>query len=211
MNESKQEITVIMVVHDQAQELEQNLPQFMTIAEDIGCRVIVVDHASTDETPDVLKRMKEYHPTLYTTFLPLSPDMKLNKMRAGYALGIKASKANYIVLADINRPPLSAAWIEGMVADGEPVAMVFCHPKNGKLTFMAMQTVEEAAPYIRKAERKSGQGHKGEMMKLKRGIYDALAVRRECVFDVLKYFGEDVKGLQLAALRMSIFMKHLFL
>ena len=210
MNERKKDISIIMVVHDQAQALEQNLPQFMAVAQEMGCEVIVVDYSSSDDTPDVLKRMKLDYPTLYTTFLPQSPDMKQSKVRAGYALGIKASHGNCIILADINRPPLSAAWLEGLVADGGPVAMVFSHPKNGKLTFRTMMTPEEASPYIRKAERKTGQGHKGKKMKMKRGKYDAVAVSKDCVYDVLKYYGEDMTGLQLAGLRMRIFMNNLF-
>ena len=47
-----------MAVQDQAHDLEQNLPIFLTQQGEADYEVIVVNDSSTDETTDVLKRMK---------------------------------------------------------------------------------------------------------------------------------------------------------
>lgn len=62
--------SIVIGVHDQAEEIEQNLPSLLTQQFEGGYEVIVVDESSTDETVDVLKRLKSNHPHLYTTFLP---------------------------------------------------------------------------------------------------------------------------------------------
>ena len=59
-----------MAVHDNAQELERNLPAFLTQDYAPGYEIIIVDESSTDETEDVLKRFKHQHNNLYTTFIP---------------------------------------------------------------------------------------------------------------------------------------------
>ena len=55
-------IAVVMAVNDQAQELEEHLEKFLNLPFNGHYRVIVVDEASTDDTSDVLKRMKAAHP-----------------------------------------------------------------------------------------------------------------------------------------------------
>ena len=63
-------MSVVIVVHDQSESIENNLPAFLTIAHAVNCEVIVVENTSTDNTTDVLKRMKADYDNLYTTYLP---------------------------------------------------------------------------------------------------------------------------------------------
>ena len=59
MNTSKQGFSIIMTVYDQAHELKENLPAYLTQAYESGYEVIVVDETSTDDTPDILKLYKQ--------------------------------------------------------------------------------------------------------------------------------------------------------
>ena len=69
----QKKFSIIIAVHDLAGMLEANLPAFLTVAREANAEVIVVDDMSTDDTPDVLKRMKvENSDVLYSTFLPRS-------------------------------------------------------------------------------------------------------------------------------------------
>ena len=90
-------VSVLITVHDQAQEIREKLPAYLTQNYDSGYEVIVIDETSTDETPDVLKILREEYPKLHTTFLP-----KSNKRRK-YALsiGVKASGSEYIIISNI--------------------------------------------------------------------------------------------------------------
>ena len=210
MNDKKNIISIIIVVHDQGYLLEQNLRQFISVAQETEAELIVVDDASTDDTSDILKQMKEECPLLYSTFLPHSLVMNHNHQKLAYAIGIKAAHGDYIVLADIGRPPLSVEWLEGLANPEAEVALVYTSRKADSMIHQSMTSLEEARPYLLHAERKTGNGHKGRWFKFRRGIYDAVSVRKERAFDAIQYFDQHIPANQLMALRMSIFMKNLF-
>ena len=52
-------VSVLITVHDQAQKIREKLPAYLTQNYDSGYEVIVIDETSTDETPDVLKILRE--------------------------------------------------------------------------------------------------------------------------------------------------------
>ena len=104
--ENNNTFSIILAVHNEADKIEQNLPAFLETATEAGAQVIVVDDMSSDDTPDVLTRMKIEHPdVLYTTFLPESVIINPSRMRLAFSIGAKAAKTPYIILASIERPP----------------------------------------------------------------------------------------------------------
>ena len=90
MNKDKRSFSVIMPVCDQAVELEQNLPAFLTQEYEPGYEVIVVDENSTDNTEDVLKLLKQDYPHLYSTFLP-KPHMQTLRPSTTYSTTMQPS------------------------------------------------------------------------------------------------------------------------
>ena len=89
MTSERPKISVIMAVQDQAHDLELNLPIFLTQQGEADYEVIVVNDSSTDETTDVLKRMKAEYPHLYTTFLPSSIVPYPSRLRLALTIGAK--------------------------------------------------------------------------------------------------------------------------
>lgn len=203
-----------MVVHDEDTILEQNLPVFLSQPSETCYEVIVVDDASSDQTPDVLKNLKERHPYLHTTFFPKSV---LNPSRTQLALyiGIKAAHSDCIVIADIKRPPTSPAWIDGLARElsngSTEVAMVYSDRKHTEQVYLqSFGQLEDAEAFLLKAERRSGKGHQGSRLKRKRGIYDAIAICRTRIFDAVRLYDHTVKGSKLLGLRMSVLWKNTF-
>jgi len=208
MNNEKITLSVVMTVHDEATLLDQNLPLFLTQSCDTDYEVIVVDDASADETPDVLKRMKSRFPQLYTTFIPHSVPNPCRK-RLALTIGAKAAKNDWVVLADIKRPPSNENTYQALMSQAaeqqEGVLTLYGRKKNGGETkCQCWQELNEASPLLTKAERRSGQGHNGRGMKLWRGLYDAVAVRRREIHDVLKFYDQKVTGTHLLPLRMKV-------
>jgi glycosyltransferase involved in cell wall biosynthesis len=197
-------ISVVITVHDQADVLEQNLPAFLTLPYEGSYEVIVVDDMSTDETPDVLKRLKAEYPKLYSTFLPASVVVNPSRKRLALSVGAKAAHHDYIVLADIRRQPVSADWLAGL-ADGE-AALVFCNRKRDKVTHVVATELEDLSRIILKAERHSFRDYWGKWFRKQRGLYDAVGVRKEHVFDAIRLYDQRIRGLRLLGLRLRVWL-----
>jgi len=202
-----------MTVHDQADILEKNLPLFLNTNGGIPYELIVVDDSSTDDTPDVLKRFKADYPQLYTTFLPLSNVPYPSRTRLGLSLGAKATHSEWIVIADITRPPQTEEWLSTMASsidNGNELVLFYI---NKTQVIQSFETVEEAEPIIRKAERKSKRqrGHTGRMLFYRRGLYNVMMVKRTRIHDVIKYFDNKIGIKELMELRADILWNNLFL
>ena len=202
--EQKRPISIVMTVHDQAELLEQNLPAFLTLTYEGQYEVIVVDDMSTDETPDVLKRIKAEYPRLYSTFLPSSVIVNPSRKRLALSVGAKAAHYDYIVLADIRRTPINTDWLAGL-ADGE-ASLVFCNRKRDSVTHVVATELKDLQYIILKAERRSFKEYWSRWFRKQRGLYDAIGVRTEHVFDAIMLFDQKIRGFRLLGLRLRVWL-----
>ena len=203
-------ISIVIAVHDRATELEQNLPLFLQLQQLGVGEVVVVDDASTDDTPDVLKRLKAQYDGLYTTFLPDSGHNP-SRLRLALTIGVKATRGDWIVLCDIHRPPMTADWLAPLSeADGELV-LIYNNRKTPEAPghYQYFDHLEQAVRLLTKAERHSGRGHRGRWFKDWRGHYDALAVRRERVFDAIMNYDRPLRGGRLMVWQLAVLISNL--
>ncbi len=200
---------MVIVVHDQAEALERNLPQFLTVASAAQGEVIVVDDSSADDTPNVLKLLKESNAHLYTTFLPKSVPNR-SRLQLALNIGVKAALSDRIVFADITRPPLVSEWLTGLTEG--TVTAVYCRLKHGtpQVTHQLFDDMEEAANTLLKAERRDGDGHRGRWFRMRRGMYDAIAVNKALTLDAIKLFDQRLTVGKKMQLGMSVFFKNMF-
>ena len=203
--------SIVMAVHDQGFSLEQNLHRFLNMESEADYEVIVVDDSSTDDTPDVLMRLKADYPRLYTTFLPRSVVFNPSRQQLALTIGAKAAKFDRIILADIHRPPSSEGWLAALAeATNEAVLIYSRRKEEAPLRFQQWDELDSASPLIRKAERRSGRGHQGRWLKFSRGLYDALVVDCSLVHDAIHLFDQQPGASTLWGLRLSTYWKNLF-
>ncbi len=211
MTSERIQFSVIIAVHDQSRQLESNLPKFFSSQSDIDYEVIVVNDSSTDDTPDVLTRMKCEFSNLYTTFLPISDVPIPSRLRLALTIGVKAAHGKWIVLADISRPPINENWLMSLSANLDSSAEVILGYDNKTNVVQSFDSLEEASPFLCKAERKSGHGHNGRFFQFQRGHYNIMMVKKECVHDALKLFDQTISLGQLAGLRLKVLFNNLFI
>ena len=209
MTKGECRFSVIMAVYENAHELEESLPVFLTQAYEPGYEVIVVDESSTDNTENVLKLFKQEHKLLYSTFLP-KPDRNITRRRLALSIGVKASGNEWVIFTDINAAPPSEEWLKELTEfiDGSSKVMLGYFRKKGT-QLQIFDEIWEAGKIIRKAERKRADGHEGKRLKYLRGKYDFIVVKREYAHDVLKFFEQDISLFHLLGLRLSIMCHNL--
>ena len=105
-------VSVIVVLQDNFQYLEEALPQLLN-QDYPDFEVVVVDLASEEEFSDALLKLRERYPHLATTRIehdlrfPVSYKMVLN-------VGIKAARFERVVITSANACPVSNRWLSLM-------------------------------------------------------------------------------------------------
>jgi hypothetical protein len=125
-------------------------------------------------------------------------------------IGAKAALSSRIVFADITRPPLVNEWLTGL-AEGT-VTVVYCRLKHGtpQVLHQLFDDIEEASNVVLKAERRGGGGHRGRWFRMRRGMYDAIAVNKEQIVDAIKLFDQRLTAGRKMKLGVGVFFKNLF-
>jgi len=213
MNRKNATLSVIMVVHDDGDIIARNLPAFLTQQCDVPYEVIVIDDASTDNTPDVLTSLKEQYPNLYTTFTPKSPN--IFRKRMALSIGLKAAHHDWIVLADIKRPPLTETMLQTLsevIGNTYDNIIMLYHGKKAEspLRCQTWEQLADASALLRKAGRRTGRGHRGGWQMARRGVYDVVAMPRDTAQSALQYYDHDIHGRHLWGLRLRVLLKTLF-
>ncbi len=106
-------ISVVLYAHDNARDLERHLPAVLTQDYPADYEVIVVESKGEDDTDDVLKKLKQEHSNLYTTFVPDSARY-MSRPKLAITLGVKAAKHGWILLTDPVFHPQSDQWLKAM-------------------------------------------------------------------------------------------------
>jgi len=210
MNINKQAISVIMTAHNQADELKENLPLFLTQVYEPGYEVIVVDESSTDNTSDILKLYSQDYPALYTTFLPKQNIHSMHRKMA-FNIGLKASKNKWVILNSIYDKPRLDTELQ-MIADAldEDAEITLGYISKKGIRLQSFTSCEDARDHLLKAERKLHHIYSRRFMNYIWGRYNFIVIRKDISFDILKYFEQKLSPFNLLGIRLSILFTNLF-
>ena len=113
-------LTVILTPHEEAEKLEQHLPDILQQDYPAGYQVIVVTEFGAHDTLDVLKRFKHSMETepdaypnvsLYVTYIPNS-SRYMSRKRLAMTLGVKAAQTQWVVFIEPDSTPSSRQWLQ---------------------------------------------------------------------------------------------------
>lgn len=105
-------ISVIICAREESENLRRNL-SFVLEQDYPQFEVIVINDGNTDESEDYLTILEEKYPHLYHSFVPDS-SRYLSRKKLAVALGIKASKYDWMVFTNANCMPQSNQWLRLM-------------------------------------------------------------------------------------------------
>ena len=199
-----------MTVYDQAPELQENLPLFLTQEYEPGYEVIVVDETSTDDTSDVLKLLKNDYPNLYTTFLP-KPNRLVVRKKMAFSIGIKASKNDWLIMTKIHNKPAAPDILKAIAETTDEDTQLTLGYRNKKgIQLQSFYDYNDARDHIMKAERRLRKIRDYKRMHYAWGRYDFIIIRKDLAHDLLKFFEEKISAPALFGMRFRIFWKNLF-
>ena len=198
-----------MTIYNQAHDLEEGLPAFLKQEYEPGYEVIVVDESSTDETPDVLKLLKNEYKHLYSTFLP-KPSAQTFRRKLALNIGIKASHHEYIIMANVNNPPADTDVFKAIaeVLD-QKAELTLGYVTKKHIRLQPFDTVAEAEGHIRRLERKLKKVRERKYGNYIWGRYDFIIVRKDCTIELLKLFEQKISPTKLFGIRLGILWENL--
>ena len=198
-----------MTIYNQAHDLEEGLPAFLKQEYEPGYEVIVVDESSTDETPDVLKLLKNEYKHLYSTFLP-KPSAQTFRRKLALNIGIKASHHEYIIMANVNNPPADTDVFKAIaeVLD-QKAELTLGYVTKKHIRLQPFDTVAEAGGHIRRLERKLKKVRERKYGNYIWGRYDFIIVRKDCTIELLKLFEQKISPTKLFGIRLGILWENL--
>ena len=200
--------SVIMTVYNQAQELEEQLPAYLKQTYEPGYEVIVVDESSTDETPDVLKLLKNEYPHLYSTFLP-KPNRHIVRRKQAFNVGLKAAKNEWIMITKLSSYHLAEDVLQAIskVAADNPLTLGY-HLKKG-IRLQPFYNVDDAHKHILRLERRLKKIREFKRGNYAWGRYDFIIIKKELAYELLSHFEQSVSATRLFGIRLSILWKNL--
>lgn len=165
-------MSIVVACHDNAYELEHNLPALLG-QQYPDFEVIVVDESSTDETDDVLKKFKAQYPNLYTTFIPQSSHY-LSRRKLALTVGVKAAKNEWVVFVDANEKPVDDQWLSNMascIGEDKDIVMGYANYSEEAGSYYRYVQLIEAYRNMRKARRSIAYASGGCTVAMRRSLF----------------------------------------
>lgn len=103
-------LSVVVLSHDNAQELKQSIESFLSQDYPAGFEVIIVADKSDSETEDVVK-IHSANNNLYATYIPTTARY-LSRKKLAVTLGVKAAHNDWVVITDAYCYPDSQDWLK---------------------------------------------------------------------------------------------------
>jgi glycosyltransferase involved in cell wall biosynthesis len=105
-------VSLVIYARNEAKNLEKYLPDILEQA--YPCyEVVVVDDCSSDDTENLLKRIRSQYKHLYSTYVP--PDSRnAARKKLALTLGIKAAHYDSLLFLDAGSHPVSPDWLRLM-------------------------------------------------------------------------------------------------
>ena len=109
-------VSIIICAKNEAANLKKNLPEILTQKYSAGYEVIVVNDASTDDTPGVLQELELRYDNLWDVVVGQHVERDLQGKKFALRKGAVQAKYDWLLLTDADCVPASDKWLQSMAA-----------------------------------------------------------------------------------------------
>ncbi len=113
--EKTEPVSIVICAKNEAENLEQFLPEILT-QDYPNFEVVVVNDCSEDDTDIVLTRFAQQYPNLKVTYIKKDEKFTHGKKLA-LSVGIKAAKNEWLLLTDADCIPAGKKWLASMAVN----------------------------------------------------------------------------------------------
>lgn len=108
--ETQPNLSIVIPVHNNATELQSNLPILLRQEYKGSYQVIIVADKGDRDVEELMKRLKEKHDNLYVTYLPDS-SRYMSRKKLAITLGVRAAKTEWIAITNPTCKPVNEDWL----------------------------------------------------------------------------------------------------
>jgi cellulose synthase/poly-beta-1,6-N-acetylglucosamine synthase-like glycosyltransferase len=139
-------LSVIVMVNDDIDILERNLPTLLNQEYEPGFQIIIVADKGNSQADDMIKRFGN-NPHLTSTFIP-NTFRYISREKLGITLGIKAARNEWCILMDGNSYPVSRHWLSHIgrqCSDEKNLIIGYSNYENGAKAYQRFYRLQHFA------------------------------------------------------------------
>ena len=166
-------LSVIITPHDNARDLEQNLPLILEQDYPAAYEVIVVVSKGEDDTDDVLKRLQSKYQHLYVTFIPDS-SRYMSRKKLAVTLGVKAAHHEWICMTEPTSQPSSKNWLRRMAqgcTEENDMVVGYTNYDDNTSAYKRFETLYNQLYLFRSALKGTAYRHAGTNLFFKKDLF----------------------------------------
>lgn len=168
-------LSVIMVTKDSGTALKENLP-FILEQDYPMFEVIVINDKSAGEDENILKILGNQYHHLYYSFIPETARY-ISRKKLGIAMGIKASRYDWIVVTEPQCKPVSNQWLKSLATHFTPDTDIvlgysnYNYEKKGFARHIRLDGMFQAMRYLGRAANRHPYMGIGRNLAYRKSLY----------------------------------------
>ncbi len=171
-NNGDPNVSVVVVAHNGAENLEQNISLLLSQQYEGKYEVVVVAEQGDLQTENVLKKFISNN-IFHFTFTPSHP-LFMSRQKLAVTLGVKASQYDWILLIDADSAPATETWISLMAQHFKPetdLVIGTCNYNQRTKGYYRFLQLRDAGYFLRQAQSHTAFAAAGKNIAFRKSMF----------------------------------------
>lgn len=166
------DISVVVIAHDGAENLEQNISLLLSQQYEGKYEIVVVAEQGDLQTENILKKFISNN-ILHFTFTPSHP-LFMSRQKLAVTLGVKAAQYDWILLIDADSAPASETWIDMMARhfkEGTDLVIGYNNYNQDTKGYYRFLRLRDTGYFLRQAQRHTAFAAAGKNIAFRKSMF----------------------------------------